>query len=139
MKQLLLITAITCVFATQAFAGSSCKPCPTAPAQTEKPADAGKSAEPAKDADAVKTLLASSCGTGACGSTMTPPDGQKADQTMPQTPATPDAAPADGQMQTKFLLAGGSSPSNTEAPAAPADEKKAEAEAEKTAPAQLIA
>lgn len=134
MKQLLLITAITCTFATQGFAGSSCKPCPTAPAETTKE----KSAEPAKEVkevEEVKALLASNCG-----STMTPADETKSDQTKPQAPATPDAAPADGQIQTKFLLAGGSSPSKTEAPVAPADEKKAEdVEADKTAPAQLIA
>lgn len=137
MKQLLLITAITCTFATQGFAGSSCKPCPTAPAETKKeqPADADKGANASQDADAVKTLLASNCG-----STMTPADETKSDQTKPQAPATQDAAPADGQIQTKFLLAGGSSPSKTEAPVAPADEKKAEdVEADKTAPAQLIA
>lgn len=130
MKQLLLVTAITCVFATQAFAGSSCKTCPNTPAETSKE----QTTEPAKEADEVKALLASNCG-----STMTPADSQNADQTKPQAPATPDAAPAEGQMQTKFLLAGGTSPSKTEAPAAPADEKKAEVEAENAAPAQLIA
>lgn len=133
MKQLLLITAISCFCATQAFAGSSCKTCPSQAAQ-EKP---GSAEEPKKDAesDAVKSLL---CANDCTTTTTTP---APADETKT---ATPDAAPADGQMQTKFLLAGSSATSTADAskkPAAPADEMKsdAEVEAEKQAPAQLIA
>lgn len=136
MKQLLLITAISCFCATQAFAGSSCKTCPSQAAQ-EKPDSAE---QPKKDAesDAVKSLLCANESTTTTTTTTTP---APADETKP---ATPDAAPADGQMQTKFLLASDTSSCTADAckkPAAAADEKKsdAEVEAEKQAPAQLIA
>ena len=60
MKQLLLLTAISLIFATEVSAGSSCKTCPTAPAQnsTQPQADV-KDANKDADTDVVKEPLAS--------------------------------------------------------------------------------
>lgn len=131
MKQLLLLSAISTLLTAQVFAGSTCKTCPTAPAQPKKEqtADATETKQnPEQDAmkqDAPKALLAAN------------------DTPAQQAPAAQDATQTQTdeqkQMQTKMLLAGGTSP--TKADAVPAqEEKKADAkDAEKPVQQQLVA
>lgn len=130
MKQLLLITAISCVCCTQVFAGSSCKTCPTAPAQDskEKTTDAK---EEAKEATAPNALLAAND----CSVTTTPAP----TQTDGTNPDMTDDMPQDGAMQQKNLLAGGTAPSNADAPTATGEEKKDEEMKKKTTETQLVA
>lgn len=126
MKQLLLLSAISTLLTAQVFAGSTCKTCPTAPAQPKKEqtADATETKQNPEQ-DAPKALLAAN------------------DTPAQQAPAAQDATQPQTdeqkQMQTKMLLAGGTSP--TKADAVPAqEEKKADAkDAEKPVQQQLVA
>jgi len=58
MKQLLLITAISCAFSINAFAGSTCKTCPTAPAQEQ---EQDTTTDAPKDTSTDQPMLAAAC------------------------------------------------------------------------------
>ncbi len=124
MKQLLLITAISCAFTANVFAGSSCTSCQGKAAK--KPAAQGEQkAADQKETD-VNQLFAAMGDTmsEAPSPTMTTPDGQPA--------MTPDGKPADvQQLPPKMLLAGGTSPST-----APGQTGAMKPDGEKTDPQQ---
>ncbi len=129
MKQLLLITAISCVCCTQVFAGSNCKTCQKAPAQESKE----KTIDCRKGIKETETALLA---TNSCSATTTPAP-VKTDENS--NPDMTDDTSTDGKMEQKTLLAGGSSPSNTDVPATTGDEGKDDAMSEKKTETQLVA
>ncbi len=154
MKQLLLITAISCVCCTQGFAGSCCKPSPTGPTPTNKDQTTDQKSKTAAETNSIQAILVANDAS----AQMTPNHSldQVPGQSPTQTPAKKAPNPSqikdldDNQdlhqddstpKMPKLLLAGGTAPSNTDAsPEVPPTNRDLDMpESEKPVAPQLLA